>query len=127
MICRVTGTIRIATVPTISHVSSRWYSSIKRLMPLRLCYLLDRVDLGQDLVRADFLRVRLDDRVDELLHLRPVGELDPLQLARLLQRLELRGVLARLQLPAVRARLLARLQHRLLHALIQRLERLARE
>src|SRR5712671_2576662 len=36
-ICSVTGTIKIATVPTISHVSSRWYSSISRLTwPLTL-------------------------------------------------------------------------------------------
>src|SRR6202158_5537569 len=116
MTCRVTGTIRIATVPTISHVSSRWYSSIKRLTSLSLYssprpLLLNRVDLGEDLVRADLLGVSLDHRIDQLLHLRPVGERHALELAGLLQRVELGGVLARFHLSAVGAGFLARSEH----------------
>src|SRR5438093_6536124 len=101
MICSVTGTIRIATVAAISRVSSRW-------MPSRSFFKLFRVvDRGEDLVGADFLRVRLHHRIDQLLHLRAVGEGDAPQLAGLLQRDQLGRVLGGLDLPPVRARLLA--------------------
>src|SRR6267142_4358183 len=88
---------------------------------------LDGVDLGEDLVGADLLGVRLDHRVDRLLHLRAVGERDALELAGLLQRDELLLVLARLDLAPVSPGFLAGAQHRVLHALVERLERLARE
>src|SRR5882762_11152027 len=35
---------------------------------------LDRVDLGQNLIGFDLLRVRLHDRIDQLLHLGAIGE-----------------------------------------------------
>src|SRR5213592_841830 len=80
MTCSETGTIRIATVAAISHLSSRW-------VPSRSFFKLFRVvDRGEDLVGADFLRVRLHHRIHELLHLRAVGEGDALQLAGLFQR-----------------------------------------
>src|ERR1700682_5081602 len=121
MICSVTGTIRIATVPTISHVSSRWYSPMKRLTSPRPL-LLDRVDLGEDLVGADLFRVSLDHRVDQLLHLRPIGEHHALELAGLLELVELGGVLAGLHLAAVGAGFLARPENRGLQSLVQSLE-----
>src|SRR5688572_1917835 len=89
--------------------------------------LLDRVDLGEDLLRADLLGVRRHHRVGELLHLVAVGERNALQLAGLLEGVELRVVLRGLDLAAVGAGLLARLQHRGLHVLVELVEGLGGE
>ena len=53
----------------------------------------DVVDLLQNVVRLDLLGVGGQHRIDELLHLVAVLNVDALQLAGLLQRFELRGVL----------------------------------
>src|SRR5207249_10267383 len=106
MTCSVTGTIRIATVAAISRVSSRWY-------PSRSFFKLFRVvDRGEDLVGADFLRVRLHHRIHQLLHLRAVGEGDALELAGLFQSDQLGRVFGGLDLAAVGARLFARADDR---------------
>src|SRR6266446_2310040 len=106
MTCSVTGTIRIATVAAISRVSSRWVPSRSFFKLLRV------VDRGEDLVGADLLRVRLHHRIDQLLHLRAVGEGDALQLAGLFQRFQLGRVLGGLDPAAVGARLLSRAEDR---------------
>src|SRR5258706_11716509 len=109
MICSVTGTIRIATVAAISHLSTRW-------VPSRSFFKLFRVvDRGEDLLGADFLRVRLHHGIHELFHLRAVRERNALQLAGLLQRLQLGRVFGGLDLAAIGARLLARAQDRRLY------------
>src|SRR5258705_6850240 len=104
MICSVTGMINIPTLATISQVRSRWRPSRNPFT------LLDRVDLLEDRVGPDLLRVVGHDRVRELLHLRAVGEGDALQLPGLLHRVELGRILRGLDLAAVGARLLARLE-----------------
>src|SRR6266513_2877081 len=106
MICSVTGTIRIATVAAISRVSSRWVPSRSFFKLLRV------VDRGENFVCADFLRVRLHHRIDQLLHLRAVGEGDALQFSGLFQRFQLGRVFGGLYLPAIVARLLSRADDR---------------
>src|SRR6266478_5510439 len=102
MTCSVTGTIRIATLAAISHVSSRW-------VPSRSFFkLFDVVDRREDIVGADLLRVRLHHRIRKLLHLRAVGEGDALQLAGLFQCFQLGGVFGGLDPAAIGARLLSR-------------------
>src|SRR5438552_1247426 len=106
MTCSVTGTIRIATVAAISRLSTRW-------VPSRSFFKLFRVvDRGEDLLGADFLRVRLHHGIHELLHLRAVREGDALQLAGLFQRYQFRRVFGGLDLAPIGARLLARAQDR---------------
>src|SRR5436190_22235469 len=102
MTCSVTGTIRIATVAAISRVSSRW-------QPSRSFFKLFRVvDRGEDLVGADFLRVRLHHRIDQLLHLRTVGEGDALQFPGPFQRFQPGRIYGGLDLAAIGSRLLSR-------------------
>src|SRR5581483_6670479 len=142
MICSVTGTMRTATLATISQVSSAWYPSIILFMGTKRgnrcqapispaipfpAVLLDGVDLSEDLVGADLLGVALDHRIDGFFQLRTLGERDALQLPRFFERLELLFVLARLDLPAIGARFLARTQHCRLQSLIERAEGLAGE
>src|SRR5438445_8556346 len=106
MMCSVTWTIRSATVAALSDVSRRW-------VPSRSFFkLFGVVDRREDIVGADLLRVRLHDRIHQLLHLRAVGEGDALQLAGLFQRLQLGRVFGVLDLAAVGARLLARAEDR---------------
>ena len=132
-ICRLTGTIRIATrgdqqpvekavvaVDEFAHWGSRVVraaSDKKRpaqdsiLAPAALPE-LHRVDLVVDVRRADFLRVIGHHRIGELLHLRAVGERDPLQPPGLFHRVELLLVGARLDLAAEDAGFLAGLDDR---------------
>src|SRR6186713_2952618 len=94
-----TGTMRTATEMTSSQESSLPYQYVifrytgvdqrrrqrrRRFSPL--ASLLDGVDLGEDLVGADFLGVGLHHGVGQLLHLRAVGERHALELAGLLER-----------------------------------------
>src|SRR3954468_1701103 len=97
--------ISTATVDASSQDNSRAYHSVKALTIKQT--LLDGVDLGVDLVGADFLGVRRHHRIGQLLHLRPVGEWHALELAGLLQRDQLLLVLARFELAAIGAGFLA--------------------
>src|SRR5258708_11622049 len=121
MICSVTGTINIPTLATISQVSSRWRPSRNPFT------LLDRVDLLEDRVGADLLRVVGHHRVHQLLHLRALAELDALHLPRLLHRVEPGLVLGGLDLAPVGAGFLAGPDDRGLQVRGKRAEGLARE
>src|SRR5215475_5164048 len=89
--------------------------------------LLDGVDLGKDSVRADLLGVSRHHRIDQLLHLRAVGESNALELAGLLERVELGAVFRRLDLPAMAAGFFTRLDDGGLQLGREFLESLARE
>src|SRR5688572_31536094 len=103
--------IRTATEATSSHDSSRLYQCViflstkkRRHAPRRRFVspgLLDAVDLGEDLLGADFLRVRRHHRVDQLLHLVAPLERNALELALLLHLGELLLVFRGLDLPPV--------------------------
>src|SRR4051812_48680773 len=89
--------------------------------------LLDRVDLLEDLLGADFLGVGRHHGIGELLHLGAVGEGNALELAGLLERLEFRAVLRGLDLPSISAGFLAGLDDRSLEVSRELLEGLRRE
>jgi hypothetical protein len=76
---------------------------------LRELELPDGVDLGKDRVRADLLGVSRHHRINQLLHLRAVGESNALELAGFLERVELGAVFRGLDLPAVAAGFFTRL------------------
>src|SRR5687768_3336912 len=129
--------MRIATEAASTQASSLPYQKViflstkKRRHPAAPPFpqlkLLDRVDLGENLLGADFLGVSRHHRVDQLLHLVAALERHALELAFLLHLDELGFILARLDLAAVSAGFLARLEHRGLQVLVELLEGLARE
>src|SRR5262245_16641814 len=109
-------------------MSASWGWKARRAPPrLGEFELFDGVDLVEDRVLPDYLGISRHYRVDQLLHLRAVGESDALELAGLLQRVELGAVFRGLDLSAISAGFLAGLDDGRLQLGRKLLEGLARE